>query len=682
MKKITLLISAMAFVVGGFAQNRVAAPIPGISQRSCGVEQAVERLRSEDPAAYDAKVLQQEQELQNWIANNYDPNAKQAIIRVPVVVQIWENTSTVPDLRVTQQIARLNADFGRTNTDAGNTPAVFSAVDTEIQFCLATIDPNGNATTGIVRRTAGGSPPQSGGTEMWDPTKYLNLYVYTLGGGVLGFAYPNGMQAVHITDGAFGNTSGAYNMGRTATHEVGHHFNLTHLWGDAACGTDNVADTPPQQNPNYGCPNHPSTSCTNTIGDMFMNYMDYSNDACMNAFTNGQKSRMWGSINTVRTGLLTSAATNCAALPITADFSANVTVINAGQSVTFTDASFGPNTINSYNWNFDVTGIGGTSTPTANTAGPHTVTYNTDGLFTVSLLVGDGSGTDTESKTGYILVNPSGTVTCDSTAANWDWTTEAFGHANWGADAAACAGNTAGAMLGNNCYDDNGWASKVSFSLLGKELTDVLYLFTRSEGTGAANLKVWNADGTAGAPNTVMFSTPTTTGAFSGNLNQLISVPVSPAVALNGDFFIGYDHAAIPVTGDTLSMGVATGTSGNQVWALETAGWNDLANWSIDYKGTVAAVICDIVTGEKEILGQLNNVLVYPNPSVGTLNVALIEKANSTVTVLNMLGEVVASQTKNTQLFTFDINNHPNGVYFIRITTGDKVTTKKVLLTK
>jgi hypothetical protein len=154
MKKITLLISVMAFVLGGFAQKRVAKAIPGVTQRSCGIEAAVEALRNQDPSAFDANQLLNEQKIQNWIANNPNAHTKKAVLRIPVVVQIWENTSTVPNIRVTQQIDRLNADFRRTNTDAGNTPAVFSAVDTEIEFCLATVDPNGNATTGIIRRNA------------------------------------------------------------------------------------------------------------------------------------------------------------------------------------------------------------------------------------------------------------------------------------------------------------------------------------------------------------------------------------------------------------------------------------------------------------------------------------------------------------------------------------------------
>ena len=405
MKKITLLISGLLIIGSGiFAQkhvNRSSSTISNPNGNRCSTTEAMKMLRDKNPAAFDERKIKKELELQNWIANNYDAQAKKAIITIPVVVQIWANTSTVPDSKVTEQIQRLNDDFGRTNSDAGNTPGVFSAVDCEIQFCLATVDPGGSPTTGIVRKTAGGSPANNT-VDLWNTSKYLNLYVYSIGGGILGFAYlssqaPN--NAVHIDKDNFGNGSGPYNLGRTATHEVGHFLNLEHIWGDANCGNDFVSDTPPAQQNNYGCKSHPwrlGTCPGNTTGEMYMNYMDYVNDNCMNAFTAGQKTRMIAAINNHRAGLLTSNAANCSALPVDAIFSANVTTINAGQTVTFTDASTSSNTINSWTWDFDVAGLGGVSPGTMGSQGPHVVTYSNPGTYTVSLLVGDGSGTDTE----------------------------------------------------------------------------------------------------------------------------------------------------------------------------------------------------------------------------------------------------------------------------------------------
>jgi hypothetical protein len=144
----------------------------------------------------------------------------------------------------------------------------------------------------------------TGGSNAVSPSTKLNIWVCTLGNGLLGYAqFPGGAAA---TDGvvclnkAFGNTGTAaapYGKGRTATHEVGHWFNLRHIWGDATCGNDQVADTPVHNTSNGGCPaaGHKST-CTGTPVEMTMNYMDYTYDACMYMFTTGQKGRMQATV--------------------------------------------------------------------------------------------------------------------------------------------------------------------------------------------------------------------------------------------------------------------------------------------------------------------------------------------------------------------------------------------------
>src|SRR6185503_11466880 len=133
-------------------------------------------------------------------------------------------------------------------------------------------------------------------------SSYLNIWSGNLGGGLLGYAqFPGGPAS---TDGvvvlyssvgsiASPGTLVPYNYGRSATHEVGHWLNLFHIWGDSNCGNDQVSDTPTQQTSNFGCPNFPHVTCSNgPNGDLFMNYMDYTDDFCMNIFTSGQKSRM------------------------------------------------------------------------------------------------------------------------------------------------------------------------------------------------------------------------------------------------------------------------------------------------------------------------------------------------------------------------------------------------------
>jgi hypothetical protein len=139
-----------------------------------------------------------------------------------------------------------------------------------------------------------------GGIDPTNPAQNLNIWVVNNMGDILGYAqFPGGSPAtdgVVIAHNFFGRTgvvSAPYHLGRTTTHEVGHWLNLRHIWGDATCGNDQVSDTPAHNTANYGCPaaGHKST-CTGTPVEMTMNYMDYTDDACMYMFSAGQKSRM------------------------------------------------------------------------------------------------------------------------------------------------------------------------------------------------------------------------------------------------------------------------------------------------------------------------------------------------------------------------------------------------------
>ncbi len=237
------------------------------------------------------------------------------VVTIPVVVHVVWNTSAenLTAAQVQSQIDVLNADFRRLNADAANTPGAFQGVaaDCEVQFCLAVRDPNGNATDGIERRQTSTTSfstndnvkhYNTGGLDAWPAGQYLNLWTCDLSNGLLGYAqFPGGPAATDgvVCDYAYFGTIGAgypFDKGRTATHEVGHWLNCYHIWGDdgtSCSGTDQVADTPNQADENYGCPAFPTISCSNgPNGDMFMNYMDYTDDACMNLFTQGQKARM------------------------------------------------------------------------------------------------------------------------------------------------------------------------------------------------------------------------------------------------------------------------------------------------------------------------------------------------------------------------------------------------------
>ncbi len=730
MKKTTLFISSLVLsTVLVFGQSaRKAAPITKSTQLNAIDEQAgqvmfqnsnrtpsghircatteMEQLRRlSDPSVKSPEEMRAYIDL---LVKDYqnNPSTQKASRNIPIVVHVIHNGDAlgsgenISDAQVMSQITVLNADFSATNSDYNST-SYYNSVkgNMDIQFCLATQDPNGLPTTGIDRVNYGTASFGNAATEsmkaatQWDPTRYFNIWVVRFGGdlnGVLGYAqFPNSGAA--NTDGVaigynyFGTTgavSSPYNKGRTATHEIGHCLGLFHIWGDdgtACTGSDNVSDTPNQADENYGCPNPATnTSCSNS-GDMSMNYMDYTDDACMYMFTAGQKTVVNGVLASAprRASLLTSNV--CSAAVITANFTGAPTTINAGQTVTFTDASSSPATLNSWAWTF----TGGTP-GSFNGQTPPAVTYNTAGTYAVQLVVGDNAaGTDTELKTAYITVNASGTVTCDSTVAGWDWNTENFGGAYWTQDPAACNTPLEGYIVGNNCYNDNGWASKITSPAGLKELVEVRYVFVQSTGTGAANLKIWNANGAGGKPSTVLASSAITTGQFSANLNQFISVPISPAIPMSstaGAFFIGYDHAVTPLNGDTIVMGVADATT-NNTWANETGGWLDLSAYSVLYKGTVVAIVCDIATGVQSHLADFNSIVAYPNPTTGILEV-MLPKNNGVVKVYNMIGEEVANTSTTSNMMKVDLSNQPNGVYFVKVTSNGEITTKKIILSK
>ena len=306
----------------------------------CATMKNLEASIAKDPSLL-TRIQQAEIRTQEWIATQPKINPKnvakkmQQIITIPVVVHVlWNDPiENISDEQIQSQIDGLNEDFRLLNFDTlpYTHPFWEFTADAEIEFCLAARDPDGNATNGITRTytdvvgfTGDGEEKftSSGGIDNWDPTQYLNLWVCNLDStdGTLGYAaFPADLAATPEEDGvviryeAFGfiGTATAPNeLGRTATHEVGHWLNLRHIWGDAVCGDDFVDDTEIQEAAVNGCPAFPyndfSTCGSGPDGEMNMNFMDYVDDACMNMFTYGQTLRMNAALNDERVGLLTS----------------------------------------------------------------------------------------------------------------------------------------------------------------------------------------------------------------------------------------------------------------------------------------------------------------------------------------------------------------------------------------
>jgi hypothetical protein len=242
---------------------------------------------------------------------------KLKVVTVKTIVHVVYRTAeqNISDAQIAGQIKALNKDFRATNPDRKHTPEPWIGLvtDSRIQFKLSKVtrtktSKNGfTFDDGVKSAAAGGIAPQ-------EPLSHLNIWVCALTGGLLGYAqFPGGPAAtdgVVINVRAFGTTGTAeapFDKGRTATHEIGHYFNLRHIWGDTpdCSGSDMVGDTPNCAGPNDGKPKWPIITCNNgPNGDMFMNYMDYTDDAAMFMFTTQQVLRMRTALDSMRSRLM------------------------------------------------------------------------------------------------------------------------------------------------------------------------------------------------------------------------------------------------------------------------------------------------------------------------------------------------------------------------------------------
>ncbi|MGH7340366.1 MAG: zinc metalloprotease [Candidatus Rokuibacteriota bacterium] len=297
-------------------------------RRQCATMQVHSRLLEQDPG-FRGRMIAFEHGFARRALGVRDLKRRK-LVTIPVVVHVVYRTTSenISASQVKSQIAVLNRDFRARNPDRKRVPDVWKGLvgDARVQFALAKRDPKGRPTSGITRtrttRSGFGTGDtvkfaKSGGSAAWSASRYLNVWVCTLQGGLLGYAqFPGGpakTDGVVILNRAFGTSGTArapFDHGRTATHEVGHWLNLRHIWGDTedCSGGDAVSDTPNAETPNQGKPTFPRISCGNgPHGDMFMNYMDYVDDAAMFMFTLGQISRMQAALDGPRKALARAA---------------------------------------------------------------------------------------------------------------------------------------------------------------------------------------------------------------------------------------------------------------------------------------------------------------------------------------------------------------------------------------
>lgn len=374
-----------------------------------------------------------------------DPDAKAHSVRImPVVVHVIHDggNSNVSNNQINNMITKLNQAFRKTPPNINTLPLHFDSIagDALIEFRLATKDPLGNCTDGIRRIY---SPQKSNGAyddkrfkslSYWDRSKYLNIWIVgnitdptsTGGGTILGYSlFPGGAAA--LKDGV-ALAYGSMGTQGVAAHEVGHHLNLIHTWGDAVCGDDEVEDTPIARDANFAWANPCDTAVNEAdcyeniidnyrdsllrygIGENYQNYMDYVNNYnCPNMFTDKQIERINGALNfyvfrksavSPENNIMTGTEENgqvCENKIPVAEFWSKQRVICSGSTVQFVDGSFNGEPT-SWLWEFE----GGT--PSSSTDQSPTVTYNSSGTYGVKLTVSNLNGSNSKIKGNVVFV--------------------------------------------------------------------------------------------------------------------------------------------------------------------------------------------------------------------------------------------------------------------------------------
>jgi len=316
MKKVHLFVALLVLAVAmpTYAQKSKR-------KRSCGFSGHMQHLSQENPQVYEVfahtnSLVKQHRQVRQRTARAMI----QQVRVIPVVVHVVYNTDAenITDEQIHAQIRILNEDFRRQAETRGfNTHP--DGADTMIQFRLAEVNPKGKATTGINRvKTKFTSfsfddkVKSKKVAKAWDTSRYLNMWSCNLSDSLLGYAqFPgtgkarnDGVVILFSAFGEGGKSLPPYNLGRTATHEVGHWLGLRHIWGDGGCTVDDgFEDTPRSDNPNFGSPSHPLVHCGSD--DMFENYMDYTEDGAMNIFTKEQSEHMNSVLDTLRSNLCT-----------------------------------------------------------------------------------------------------------------------------------------------------------------------------------------------------------------------------------------------------------------------------------------------------------------------------------------------------------------------------------------
>ena len=656
---------------------------------------------------------------------------------VPVVFHVIHEggSENISFAQIEDQMRILNEDFARLNPDTTNTPAIFAqnSGDTNIEFRLAKIDPDGNCTQGVTRtysNLTNGARNNVKELIQWDPTRYMNVWVVKTienfsddGNIVLGFAqFPNDLNSDPETDGIVlrhnycgSIESASSNYGRTLTHEAGHWLNLVHIWGDQDCGDDNVDDTPTGQEPNYGvctndfpyhvgvCSASNGQTITQSSGEMFMNYMDYSDDFCMNMFSLGQGSRMRSAISQYR-NLLTSESNLIATgtnddhvmvecEPIT-EFEADFAFGCKGDGIEFESNTYNTSlsSITGYQWTFE----GGS--PSSSTNENPSVTYMQPGTYDVTLTVTNSAGSNTLTKSNYITISSLNAEMTGPYFQNFE--SEAFPtFENSPAASWSISGNitdswerATNASSPNLSPIDNG-NNSASFRVRSLEFIDAGETHTlMTPGIDLSDLD---------APVRAYFDLAY--AKRSGNTSDILEVHVSDDCGRT--WSKRWDRECNDDTDDLSTNGggnvVFPYTPSSAHWEQQNVNINNYAgrsNVSLKFVFSGSGgnwlyidnfVVCETsqLSLNKYSFSDLN---IFPNPSKGdaTIEFSLYKDSEIEIALSNLYGAVLAQERMDLKAELNSIqlkdlySSLKAGVYFIKITQDGVSATKKVVISE
>jgi hypothetical protein len=733
----------LALFMGGLLSLSVSAQ--STPHRICGTMDVLNQQMASDPGLATRMQAIENQTAEYVRAHSRNTQAE-SIITIPVVFHIVYNTTAqnISDAKCLAQLNQLNLDYARLNADASNTPSAFQglAANTGIQFCLAQRDPNGNATTGIERRQTTVTSfstndnvkrTANGGMDAWNASNYLNIWVCNLSGGVLGYAqFPGGAAA---TDGvvllyssvgsvASPGTAAPYNLGRTATHEVGHWLNLRHIWGDDGTdcsGSDQVSDTPNQAGEQYGCPTYPMTDgCTTTSpGIMFMNYMDYTDDGCMNMFTAGQSARMNALFATG--GARVSIVSSLGCTPPSGGGSCGTPSGLAASSITTTSATLSWAAVSgasSYNVQYRVNGtttwttVSATATTTSVSGLSAATTYQYQVQAVCSGTSGSYSATSTfttatSTSCGTPASLTSSSITTTSATVSWGAVSGASsynvqyrvnGTTTWTTVTSTTNSRSLTGLTANTTYQyqvqavcsgtSGSYSSIATFTTLAA--TGCTDAYESNNTLSAARAISTNTD-IIGLINSTTDKDWFRFSTTSPNTNIRINLTNLPADYDIRLYNSSGTQLAISQNGSTTSEQIIRNTTTAATYYIQVYGYNGANSTTVCYNlrvnvGSTAFRLGDSAEDQLEPVANFNDFILFPNPAKDQVNLTFNSGSNEVVNVrvLDMVGKVTRELNlaveQGDNKFSIDVADFSKGIYFVELTNGNERIVKKMII--